>query len=639
MLDSNGVSPGLNQIQLNASVRPATNHRKLPENVRIKFCISPRATILYSAAAETTMLRCDIRTNSRANMRDQFRTDVSKQLVREAKIGLSVVSVLLALFLYVAFYKISGRGRHLPDHVRNAPIGESDWSDTSPVFNSTTSSPTDLEFGPERIAMTPSNPAPADRDSPESNPALQRKSFLPTSGNQLDKLGAAGLNSKRSMTNEETSKTIQERRDSTRLAGRDETSVSSFLGPFAANKTPKITVDNPGFVPSEKTASSETENAALRTQFESPTARADEPKLSAKTSNESFSPEPGSLAVNDLRAGGSKVQQIQSSVAVLNETKPEIHLTSAETKETEATSENDFVQHENFDVDDDDPSALRPALSNSSESNQGKSLDPTEDASTDGFEPTDRKDNSFRADLPTESTSSTKNLDVQTADTSWNGNSQKMFPTISSASEFGAAKNHVTKPPHPEQHVVQGQTKRLPRPSQEDIARSILVDESSPFLQTNRLPNALPVNKIPNSVTYTTEEGDSYWSIAVEIYQDGRFFRALYEHNKPVAPSFELEPGIRLSTPAKSDLVKLWPDKCPREESDRADGVNGLETESGKQVYVTEQGDTLFEIAGQKLGQASRYLEIYHLNRDRLNSNVNSLSPLSAGLRLVLPAQ
>ena len=143
----------------------------------------------------------------------------------------------------------------------------------------------------------------------------------------------------------------------------------------------------------------------------------------------------------------------------------------------------------------------------------------------------------------------------------------------------------------------------------------------------------------PRPATYLVREGDSYWTISADVYNDGRFFRALYEHNRFVKPSFELVPGTKLATPLKSDLIKLWPDHCPREESDLTDEINGTSSDAERRIHVTNRGDTLFEIAGQKLGQASRYLEIYRLNQARLDSKVNHLSPLPAGVRLVLPPQ
>ena len=57
---------------------------------------------------------------------------------------------------------------------------------------------------------------------------------------------------------------------------------------------------------------------------------------------------------------------------------------------------------------------------------------------------------------------------------------------------------------------------------------------------------------------------------------------------------------------------------------------------TGSNVYVVEQGDTLFDIARYELGKASRWAEIYDLNRDVLGEDFDHLSP---GTELTLPAK
>ncbi|MGW8257751.1 MAG: LysM peptidoglycan-binding domain-containing protein [Thermoguttaceae bacterium] len=53
-----------------------------------------------------------------------------------------------------------------------------------------------------------------------------------------------------------------------------------------------------------------------------------------------------------------------------------------------------------------------------------------------------------------------------------------------------------------------------------------------------------------------------------------------------------------------------------------------------RQTYTVTPGDSLFDIARAKLGKASRWVEIYELNRDRLGSDLDSLPP---GLQIALP--
>ncbi len=51
-------------------------------------------------------------------------------------------------------------------------------------------------------------------------------------------------------------------------------------------------------------------------------------------------------------------------------------------------------------------------------------------------------------------------------------------------------------------------------------------------------------------------------------------------------------------------------------------------------MYVVREGDTLFDVAKFELGKASRWVEIYELNRDILGQQFDYLTP---GMQLVLP--
>lgn len=55
---------------------------------------------------------------------------------------------------------------------------------------------------------------------------------------------------------------------------------------------------------------------------------------------------------------------------------------------------------------------------------------------------------------------------------------------------------------------------------------------------------------------------------------------------------------------------------------------------SGGRTYTVQDGETLFDIARQQLGKASRWVEIYQLNRDRLGERLEFFRP---GLTLILP--
>ena len=57
---------------------------------------------------------------------DPFRSDINNQLMREARIGLTALAVMLALFAYVAWFKIT-QPTKLPENVAAAPLATQVW--------------------------------------------------------------------------------------------------------------------------------------------------------------------------------------------------------------------------------------------------------------------------------------------------------------------------------------------------------------------------------------------------------------------------------------------------------------------------------------------------------------------------------
>lgn len=139
-----------------------------------------------------------------------------------------------------------------------------------------------------------------------------------------------------------------------------------------------------------------------------------------------------------------------------------------------------------------------------------------------------------------------------------------------------------------------------------------------------------------NSQTYKTKPGDTYWSVSVETYEDGRYFRALFRHNQSIHADYKLTSGLELKTPAQHELERLWPNECPTtsEANTSVENVTSVETIA---YHVTSKGETLFEIARQKLNQGSRFVELYQLNLDSLGEDTHPDSSLPNGLKLILP--
>jgi len=53
-------------------------------------------------------------------------------------------------------------------------------------------------------------------------------------------------------------------------------------------------------------------------------------------------------------------------------------------------------------------------------------------------------------------------------------------------------------------------------------------------------------------------------------------------------------------------------------------------------MYTVQEGETLFDIARQRLGKASRWVDIYQLNRAQLGERLEHFRP---GLTLRLPPE
>ncbi len=140
--------------------------------------------------------------------------------------------------------------------------------------------------------------------------------------------------------------------------------------------------------------------------------------------------------------------------------------------------------------------------------------------------------------------------------------------------------------------------------------------------------------------TYEVRPNDSYWTISQRLYGTGAFFKALAQHNRLKHPHADrLRVGDTILAPTEEELTDWYPDLCPRPEhreamERRATAASTSGGYAGGRVYVVEQGDTLFDIARYELGRASRWVDIYQLNRQQLGPSFDYLTP---GMRLVLP--
>jgi nucleoid-associated protein YgaU len=116
--------------------------------------------------------------------------------------------------------------------------------------------------------------------------------------------------------------------------------------------------------------------------------------------------------------------------------------------------------------------------------------------------------------------------------------------------------------------------------------------------------------------------------LAQELYDDGQLFRELYRHNRDRVTSYD-------RIPAGTEIV------CPPADVLRASAQHSspeqTKSNTDERVYRTRAGDTLFNIAREELGQASRFGELLKQNKERLPERTGHLSSLPEGLELKLP--
>jgi nucleoid-associated protein YgaU len=143
---------------------------------------------------------------------------------------------------------------------------------------------------------------------------------------------------------------------------------------------------------------------------------------------------------------------------------------------------------------------------------------------------------------------------------------------------------------------------------------------------------------------YEVQPNDSYWTISERLYGTGAYFKALAQQNRGKGDGEDrLKPGDLIMAPTVAELEKSYPDLCPKasrrdalqsQSQSRTMAVSGHSQFRGGRTYTVAEGDTLFNIARYELGKASRWAEIYDLNRDVLGKDFNYLTP---GIQLVLP--
>lgn len=590
-------------------------------------------------------------------MADPFRTDAKSQLLREARMGLSVVAVLLVILVYVAVYRITGRGRQIPEHVLNAPVASTVWPDAIP---------------PSEQAQLIAAQQNAEKETARlSNGLIPQSQTVDRQQRPLPDRAVNGF-AESSFPKSGASTTIHPNSQQTK---------SKPATPDSDLVTQTQTVNSfAGFNSSDQRQASSIPRPVTPIRNDAPLAREEHlPKKSAREQTNGFPiPNPSPSPTADSQSKGTEAvrQGLGVAKAAFDN---EIRSSKPVTSEEPSPLDNQAVKSTNrFPIPQTRSSLPTAELSNTrpklpslkpdeevkqahvevpERAPQNEFLPPPPARSTGrallppapGFTQAPQPDTGSDADQPMKSVLNqeldqtpavrmpTANPDeeIQPDSTNTHHPRPKLIPSkpVPATADFSSAKRlrkHNNQSEKSEGDESKTGDESNPDGSNPD-GRGATVSTTARTEDWGDAPQS-------TARSYITREGDSFWSIAEEVYGDGRLFRALYKYNEPTFPKFDSLPsGSSVGTPTRRDLIRLFPGFCPPDVSGQSTDNKPADTTPSSQVYVTREGDTLFEIARQRLGQASRYLEIKESNSLRLDSQVHHLTPLKAGVRLVLP--
>jgi len=134
---------------------------------------------------------------------------------------------------------------------------------------------------------------------------------------------------------------------------------------------------------------------------------------------------------------------------------------------------------------------------------------------------------------------------------------------------------------------------------------------------------------------YVVQPRDTFWRISHEVYGTPRHYAGLARYNRHRIPQpQQMRRGMKVMVPEPDVLAARFPDLYPSTRATQDSQATGFfADEAGRPAYRVGKNDTLTTIAHRHLGRSSRWIQIYHMNRDR----VRSPHDLKVGTVLRLP--
>ncbi len=127
--------------------------------------------------------------------------------------------------------------------------------------------------------------------------------------------------------------------------------------------------------------------------------------------------------------------------------------------------------------------------------------------------------------------------------------------------------------------------------------------------------------------THKVQPGDTLATLAQTYYGSSKYARILAEANPQIGDQSRLAVGTIVKIPA------LPPD-ADSKVATAAPSKAGKTTAGGKRTYKVQAGDSFYRIAKDQLGNASRWKELYALNKNVVHGDPTQLQ---VGQTLVLP--
>jgi hypothetical protein len=524
-------------------------------------------------------------------MSDPFAPNPHDQLMREAQRGFLIIAVLLAILAYFCFDRIFGRGNRLPQHVRDAPVAQTVW------------------------------PYSQDRPDPAGRIAdRQRANELPFAENPA--LVSAGLKHRRANAETESSG-VQPKFDGSDPVNQNDSAIeanslqqASVHVDIAQSKA--VLDANYRPIPS---IAKDSNPAATSTELNQP-CNFEKPNNGFLTSHH------------------------------LGKVRPNQH--DAETRPFQAApyaGTNDF----------------QPIFSSTQNSRQAKPPQPTprltqldsggeNPAQVRPLDPFETKPEASSLPVPQTKRDIKVPIDFRSA------------PVLNSGLATDES-NHSKTPQHNSfaEKTSAGTTPVLNAPQPISVPPASVENpnltgngDSNPLSQVGLSSERVGAGENLNDGTriHVVKKDESYYSISQQYYGDGNYFRALHRHNVDTRSAGDvLAEGSQLEIPSLHQLIASYPAELPfqlvnvaraltytNSSSTTSHGFKTgdnrhhlQQTQARTRIYLTREGESVFDIAANELGQASRYLEILELNADNLPSGVTSSTPLQANLTLDLP--